>query len=268
MSATAFTADGLWHCLCPSFNRLILKRIPVVSNSQKSRFHRPSTTASSAFPSRCQPYSEQRGDVHISQPPPRPHEDKFGKTPNQWVVTSLGAGQEQAATNRSEPAAKPQRKNTKSAGKRRRESKKEIPKDLKERSTSNLENLLQDHVEVSPSVGDTGRILQVLLRDRQIRPQVRHYRALILANTDAQRGSPVQVQNLLREMEQNDVPADSGTLHAALKVNLLSRMLLGTFANNAGLNIGPCNSSRSPLATIYPSHCTRPLADAQPEWLA
>lgn len=269
MSATAFTADGLWHCLCPSFNRLLVKRIPVVSNSQQSRLRRPRAAVSSAFSSQCRPYSEQRGDTHTSQPRLRSHEDQSGKKFNQWAPTSLGPGHGQAATNRSEPAAKPQRKNTKSAGKKKRESKKELSKDLEERTTSNLENILQDHVEVSPSVGDTGRILQVLLRDRQIRPQVRHYRALILANTDAQRGSPVQVRKLLQEMEQNGVPTDSGTLHAALKVKFLSRKLLGTSVpNNAGLNIDPCNSSRSPLATRNPSHYTRPLADSQPEWLA
>jgi pentatricopeptide repeat protein len=57
-----------------------------------------------------------------------------------------------------------------------------------------------------------------LIRDRHVRPEVRHYRALILANSDAERGSPEVVRQLLSEMEKNGIPADSGTLHAALQV--------------------------------------------------
>lgn len=61
-------------------------------------------------------------------------------------------------------------------------------------------------------------ILHVLIGQRHIRPEVRHYRALILANCDPKFGSADQVRALLAEMEPNGIPLDSATLHAALQV--------------------------------------------------
>jgi hypothetical protein len=43
---------------------------------------------------------------------------------------------------------------------------------------------------------------------------------MILANVEAYRGSVAQVKSLLQEMEDNHIPIDSGTLHAALRVTL------------------------------------------------
>lgn len=78
--------------------------------------------------------------------------------------------------------------------------------------------MLQDLMVKSPSILSATQILRCLIRDRHVRPEVRHYRALILANTDAERGSPKVVRKLLSEMEENRIPTDSGTLHAALQV--------------------------------------------------
>jgi hypothetical protein len=93
-----------------------------------------------------------------------------------------------------------------------------VPKNLEERSTSDLENRLQDLATGSPKILSASQILRILIRDRHVRPEVRHYRVLILANSDAERGSPEVVRQLLSEMEKNGIPADSGTLHAALQV--------------------------------------------------
>ena len=65
----------------------------------------------------------------------------------------------------------------------------------------------------------TLQILRALLRDRQVRPHARHYKALILANSDCVRGNPDLVRGLLQEMEENGIAADSGTLHAAVQVS-------------------------------------------------
>lgn len=223
MSAAALTADGLWHCLCPSFGRFSLKPTSVVNNSQKSKFLRPRITASPAFPSRCRLYSEQRGRFDI-----RRHGRNTGENQlNQATTSSLHTSQLMAQG----PASAPPKRFS-PGGKKKREPKNELPSDLVKRSTSNLENILQDHVENSPTVEGCARILQILIRDRQVRPQVRHYRALILANTDAKRGSPVQVRKLLQEMEHNGVPADSGTLHAALKVKSLANIIIRTPITN------------------------------------
>ncbi|RHZ51343.1 pentatricopeptide repeat protein [Aspergillus thermomutatus] len=93
-----------------------------------------------------------------------------------------------------------------------------VPKNLEERSTPDLENRLQELATGSPKILSASQILRILVRDRHVRPEVRHYRALILANSDAERGSPEVVRQLLSEMEKNGIPADSGTLHAALQV--------------------------------------------------
>ncbi|EAW14057.1 pentatricopeptide repeat protein [Aspergillus clavatus NRRL 1] len=92
-----------------------------------------------------------------------------------------------------------------------------VPKNLEDRSTSELETRLQELATGSPKILSASQILRILIRDRHVRPEVRHYRALILANSDAERGSPDVVRKLLVEMEENGIPADSGTLHAALQ---------------------------------------------------
>jgi hypothetical protein len=97
---------------------------------------------------------------------------------------------------------------------------KQIPRSLRERTTANLENVLQNVVNERPDHRGAIRIIRELIKNRGVEPQVQHYRAMILANIDAYRGSVAQVRSLLQEMEDNNIPIDSGTLHAALKVTL------------------------------------------------
>ncbi|KAJ6135573.1 hypothetical protein N7512_000733 [Penicillium capsulatum] len=78
--------------------------------------------------------------------------------------------------------------------------------------------MLRNVTAKSPNIRSTTQILRTLIRDRHIRPTARHYKALILAHSDNERGLPEAVRNLLEEMEKNGVTADSGTLHAALQV--------------------------------------------------
>lgn len=87
--------------------------------------------------------------------------------------------------------------------------------------TSYLEKELQEHMVENPKIKDAERILRVLIRNRQIPPTARHYKALILANCDSKFGSSLAVQQLLDEMDLNDIAMDSGTLHAALQVRIL-----------------------------------------------
>ncbi|KAL4943497.1 hypothetical protein BDV06DRAFT_189726 [Aspergillus oleicola] len=60
-------------------------------------------------------------------------------------------------------------------------------------------------------------VLEILLRHRKIKPETRHYKALIQCNCDAMHGSAANVQRLLVEMEDNEIPIDSEILHAALQ---------------------------------------------------
>lgn len=92
----------------------------------------------------------------------------------------------------------------------------------KPKQTDFLEGKLERIAGKTHDLKNTMYILHVLVRYRHIRPDVRHYRALILANCDPIHGSADQVRALLGEMEPNGIPLDSATLHAALQVRIVS----------------------------------------------
>jgi hypothetical protein len=93
-----------------------------------------------------------------------------------------------------------------------------VQADLLGMTNERLEARLQDVVDRRPNIRHITQILRLLIRDRHVQPNARHYKALILANTDNERGSPQLVRGLLEEMESNGITADSGTLHGALQV--------------------------------------------------
>lgn len=86
-----------------------------------------------------------------------------------------------------------------------------------------LEAKLQTLATLPPDIVSTARTLDLLIRGHHVRPDVRHYRAMILANCDPLRGCARQVRALLGEMEPNGIPVDSGTLHTALQVCMIGR---------------------------------------------
>jgi hypothetical protein len=83
---------------------------------------------------------------------------------------------------------------------------------------SELDIQLQDSVIGHVNYLGVMYIMRELIRNRAVKPALRHYKVAILANTEPLRGSSVQVQKLLEEMEEHGLVADSGILHAALKV--------------------------------------------------
>jgi hypothetical protein len=85
------------------------------------------------------------------------------------------------------------------------------------KSESELEALLQRSNKPLNFLATT-QVLQALIHDRHVEPRARHYKAMIQANTDITAGRPHAVRQLLEEMEDNNIAADSGTLHAALQV--------------------------------------------------
>lgn len=89
---------------------------------------------------------------------------------------------------------------------------------FKRATTSSLENMMEHTAGERADLLGTLRILRELVEHRGLRPNSTHYKALILANTDAAGGSAKQVRLLLDEMVANNIPADSPTLHAALRV--------------------------------------------------
>lgn len=56
-------------------------------------------------------------------------------------------------------------------------------------------------------------------------PNLRLFLALILANANAQHGSPAEVTRLLQEMAENGIEPDLATYHAVLKVGALGPLV-------------------------------------------
>lgn len=83
------------------------------------------------------------------------------------------------------------------------------------------EEKLYDELRRASGAGDYPRIrevLKILIKQRGIKPDRRHYQALLLANTNAQHGSPVEVTRIIDEMENSGMALDSAAYHAILKV--------------------------------------------------
>lgn len=208
MSRKAIVLDGLWYCLCPSFTSrpLICARTPLLRGKRNNYFPGILAGTISASPRRCLSSNSARalqsnrsiheGNIQGNYQYASPEENQGSNSSNADETTEHNGD-----------TTSPQRKRPPGS-----------PKTLADRPTSYLENRLQDITATNPNIVSATQILRILIRDRHVRPDARHYRALILANSDAERGSPEVVRQLLAEMEENGIPADSGTLHAAIQV--------------------------------------------------
>ena len=64
----------------------------------------------------------------------------------------------------------------------------------------------------------TRHLVHFLVHERGEQPDIRHYYALIVANTDPALGSVEEVERLVQEMENSQMTMDAGVYHAVLKV--------------------------------------------------
>lgn len=201
MSSNAVVADGLWRCLCPSFGNLSTKYVRLLLRSHKRAtdtgrsWTRNSSTSSSndalsnggrnAF-NREDPSSKIISTARIFDQRVKPMAFKdYGGRETAKIAKSLNM---------------------------------RMLEHLKTRSTESLEIDLQNAGFPFPKYYFAMEVVKELIKNRGIKPRLQHYRAMIQANADGFLGSPTQVRKLLEEMEANGIPADSGTLHAALRV--------------------------------------------------
>ncbi|KAI4095790.1 MAG: hypothetical protein LQ339_007153 [Xanthoria mediterranea] len=80
---------------------------------------------------------------------------------------------------------------------------------------------LYEELRRASSAGDypcTREVLKILIGERGVKPDRRHYQALLLANANPQHGSPGEVMDLVEEMEDSAITLDSAAYHAILKV--------------------------------------------------
>ncbi|CDM37116.1 hypothetical protein DTO013E5_9310 [Penicillium roqueforti] len=208
MSRRALVLDGLWYSLCPSFTALSLSRSTAFpkSKGRNPLYPLPSIPSPSSGSRRC--YNTSGGD-----------DSKFSYNAahhNDWSETREPRENEFRDTRLSpDPTyARPHPRRKSPLYTRTHK----VQDDLLGKTNEGLESRLQYAMDNKPNIRHITQILRLLIRDRHVKPNARHYKALILANTDNERGSPELVRGLLEEMENNGITADSGTLHGALQV--------------------------------------------------
>lgn len=230
MSRKTLILDGFWYCLRPSFTLTSHAHREFSFGSRKplSKRHNPPTlpTGQLKLPPRRYHYSTLGEAVNHNEGKDANHNVGSEDLPLEEQEALEETDQEdqphddqpQDETPEHSPAAR-QSTTDGTLRRRRRDEVDSIPY-LRPIPTSSLEPRLQAAADRAPDLARIMRILHVLIRERHICPEVRHYRALILANCDPRRGSADQVRGLLAEMEPNGIPIDSGTLHAALQVRI------------------------------------------------
>lgn len=253
MSRQALVLDGLWYSLCPSFSQLTLRR-SATSLRPRQRYSKtcspptirlaastptPILTPRRYYSSRPRPsersdigdatsVSENPQDASAHQPKPRlpsnTHHDITTVSIEELSKPSYadeGNSVSESSQDASSPRSDPQISSNGSPNPKRRSRplRKEYGQ-LWKKSQSDLEAILQG--EENPGFVGTIEVLRSLIRDRHVEPRARHYKAMIQANTDNTLGNVNSVHHLLQEMEDNNIAADSGTLHAALQVRYCS----------------------------------------------
>ncbi|KAM5432125.1 hypothetical protein McanMca71_007866 [Microsporum canis] len=206
MSTRTVAIDGLWLCFRPSLGRLFSE-----PTRQRFPFDDAIYSPRRAFHSspKC-PFAPTFNLLTVAEPTGSSVPESGGEEAGQ---SKKPAGPQPSLSPKPHRRLKP--KEQKTVRKLLRESK--LPSGLKQRTNGNLENTLQNVVEKCPSHSAALEVVTELVRNRHVRPETRHYRAMILANTQCIKGSAKQVEALLDDMEKNGIVADSGTLHAALK---------------------------------------------------
>lgn len=213
--------DGLWYCLCPLFSPSLLRQpFPsFVSRRASPTRCRLSNPAPDAVPG-IRRYSNAEGSDTAQT---GRASERFSKNHARESVSSGESST--SAEDIQQQGDQPKIRITRYFA--RDPALVRVPQSISQKSTEELENYLNQVIsEKSPKMLTVTAVLRALIAERHIEPKVRHYKALILANTDPRYGSPENIRWLLHEMEENGIAADSSTLHAALQV----RMSLLVFA--------------------------------------
>ncbi|KAL3458255.1 hypothetical protein BJX64DRAFT_227729 [Aspergillus heterothallicus] len=195
MSHRGLLLDELWYCLCPSFT-LNTFQPSGISLLRKTRPRRPA----SALPTRF--HLPKRYNSNSAHPQNAPAEPK--ETAPQPKVPMY-------------PFKRNPGQISRYRAKRQEKDCYLVPDHLRSLTTQEIEALLEKLGAEKPNVHSAMQKLQHLIYDRQICPRRQYYTWLIQCNAHYWYGSAVLVRQLLLEMEQNNIPLDSGALHAALQ---------------------------------------------------
>ncbi|CEJ53796.1 hypothetical protein PMG11_00137 [Penicillium brasilianum] len=219
MSRRVLVLDGLWYSLCPSFSPSVLNRpYPLLKQGKPSSRSglTPALRIAASPRHRCYSSNARKTDTRSQFEANSVHEATSDTFPpfSRSISLSNKLWEDQYDSfdleSHHDEASSPKRRN-------KINQLPNVPKHAAEKSNDSLETLLQTEMARKPNITSATNILRLLIQDRGVKPSARHYKALILANSDALHGSPEFVRSLLEEMEKQGIAADSGTLHAALQ---------------------------------------------------
>jgi hypothetical protein len=101
-----------------------------------------------------------------------------------------------------------------------------LPHSISSIDNSSIERLHSRLRQLTTEAGAYHKITQLveyLIRERGDKPGLIHYDALIKANADAEFGNAEVVKDLLVEMKQDGITADSGLYHGVLQVRIYGK---------------------------------------------
>ena len=190
MPGTRIAIDGLWRCLCPSFDAITfsqlkapLRRVaarPSIRSKKpaSSRTARSLSSNSSANTPKIQSQLQQQEQARLSL--------------REIKSSSAAWGSARAPA---PPYA----------------SLDDVP-------ISQLHETLRDIRTENGAYNKIVELVAYLIKNRGEKPSLLHYDALVRANADAAHGSADIVAHLLREVKQEGLVPDSGLYHSALQV--------------------------------------------------
>jgi hypothetical protein len=196
MSAARVPVDGLWRCLCPSIDSIILSSKSRTLPSILPRWHSLQSRSPALPRLRTRPFhGTSRG--HKTS-------DEVGNLRFESVSSISRSGSRKPTlgyfrpSNGGPPA-------TSSA------NKDDIP-------SPQLHDRLRQMVTEEGRYHDIAELVEYLVTTRGEKPSLLHYDALIRANSDAAYGSVEVVRGLLQEMKESHILGDAGLYHGVLQV--------------------------------------------------
>ncbi|KAF2109980.1 hypothetical protein BDV96DRAFT_691605 [Lophiotrema nucula] len=206
MTTRPVIADGLWRCLCPSFqpNSSALRRFARIRPLNGSILHPNS--------SHCRRTQSTTPSHFDSNPLPPVATNDEGLTPSGHSRRTRGAVASLFEDNSSvtgRGVTSPSRSEVKAR-------KRNADPDLVSLSTPELYERLKKPAS-SKIYGDVFNVVKILLRDRRELPNLAMYSAMILSFVSPEDGTAGMVRKLLEDMREDGIELDSQTCHHVLE---------------------------------------------------
>lgn len=179
MTTAKIPIDGLWRCLCPSIDALMLARPTTLNQLPRKFLNRP------LVKNKKTPACLKSRSFHTTTTASLP------------VLNGQYIPRSRHGRTRSNPPR---------------------PIDLEQLSNDAIHQRLRELKTEEGAYAQVAEVVEYLVKTRQEKPALVHYDALIAANADAENGSVEVVRTLLEEMKGLGIGADSGLYHTVLQV--------------------------------------------------